>query len=294
MSRLAALSFVVLWSTGYVVARLAIPYAPPLTFLVWRFGFAVALLLMAIAWAQSRPAGQAKLQWPSSVRQGVNIAIAGLLVHAGYLSCVWVAIKLGMPAALSALIVNLQPLIVAAAGRWLGEQVSGRQWFGLVLGFVGVALTVGDKLRVGEGSVATVSLCVAALAAITAGTLWQKRRCPPFDLRVGSLIQYAASWLVVAPLAWWFEPGQELVWNSSTVSAMLWSVVMLSFAAIFLMFRLIERGAASQVFAYFYLVPPTTAVLAWVWFGERMSIWSMAGFVVAAAGVALATRIGQK
>ena len=279
-ARLAPALFVFLWATGFLVARYGMPHAPPLAFLSVRFALALAVLLgMALA---------ARAAWPSRA-QTRHLAVSGLLIQAGYLSGVWCAVRLGMPAGVSALIVNLQPLLTAAAGPWLGERVTARQWAGLGLGFAGVALVVTDKMSAQGVSPVTVGLSVFALLSITAGTVYQKKFCASFDLRTGSAIQYAASLAVVLPLAlaieqWHFD------WNAELVFAMGWSVLALSVGAIFLMFTLIRQGAATRVASLFYLVPLVTVALAWVLFGERFAAPAAAGLVITSVGVAIAQR----
>lgn len=272
--------FVFLWATGFVVARYGMPHAPPLAFLSVRFALALAVLL-ALALVSAAP-------WPAP-SQRVHLIVAGLLIQAGYLSGVWCAVRLGMPAGVSALIVNLQPILTAAAGPWLGERVSGRQWSGLVLGFAGVTLVVADKMTVQGLSPSTVLLSLFALASITLGTLYQKRFCSSFDLRTGAAIQYGASLAAVLPLSllleeWVFD------WTGELVFAMAWSVLALSVGAIFLMFTLMRRGAATRVASLFYLVPLVTVLLAWVLFDERFTPLAGVGLAVSAIGVAIVQR----
>ena len=275
--------FVFLWSTGYLVARFGMPHAPPLGFLALRFALTCGVLLPLIVLAGAA--------WPSW-RQWPHVALAGILVHAVYLGAVWVAIKHGMSAGLAALIVNLQPILTAAVAPWLGERVHPRAWLGLALGLAGVSLVVAHRLGSGEFAPATVWICVLGLAGITAGTLYQKRFAPAFDLRTGTFVQYAASAALVAPLAWWLE-DEAFRWNGELVFAMAWSVFALSIGAIFLMFTLIRRGEATRVASLFYLVPPTTAVLAWALFGESLGLPSIAGIALAALGVWLVQRAGR-
>ena len=279
-ARLAPALFVFLWATGFLVARYGMPHAPPLAFLSVRFALALAVLLvMALV---------ARAAWPSRA-QARHLAVSGLLIQAGYLSGVWCAVRLGMPAGVSALIVNLQPLLTAAAGPWLGERVTARQWVGLGLGFAGVSLVVADKMSSQGVSPVTVGLSVFALLSITAGTVYQKKFCASFDLRTGSAIQYAASLAVVLPLALAIEQWR-FDWNAELVFAMGWSVLALSVGAIFLMFTLIRQGAATRVASLFYLVPLVTVALAWALFGERFAAPAAAGLVITSVGVAIAQR----
>ncbi|MEC5162161.1 MULTISPECIES: DMT family transporter [unclassified Janthinobacterium] len=271
--------FVLLWSTGFIVAKFGLPYAPPLTFLLLRFVGVLLILLPCVLLL--------KAPWP--VGKMRHIAVAGLLLQAGYLTGVWCAIKLGMPAGLSALIVGMQPILTACAARLIGETVRPRQWLGLMFGLLGVALVVYAKINLVGLSMESVLLCVFALLSITAGTLYQKHNCPSFDLRSGTVIQFAASIVVVLPLAIWLEDldlGFAAVqWTANFVGALLWSVLVLSIGAIFLLFALIRRSDATQVTSLLYLTPPTTAVMAWLMFGEAFNFMGIAGMVVAVVGV---------
>jgi len=280
--RAAPWVFVLIWASGYVVAKAAAPYADPLTFLLVRY--AGVLVFMAIL------AGIARAPWPSSPREALHIAVAGVGIQAGYLGCIWVAIADGAPAGVVALIVNLQPVLTAVAGPLVGERVSARQWLGLCLGFAGVALVVSSKLGGADGiSAAGVALAVVALITMTAGTLYQKRFCPRFDLRTGQIIQFAASFAVTLPFALALE-DLRLEWTPSVIAAMLWAIVVLTGGGISLLFVMIRHGAATRVTSYLYLVPPLTALLAWLLFGERFGPIAWAGMAVTIAGVALVVR----
>ena len=230
--------------------------------------------------------------WPHG--RLLHIAVAGVLVQAGYLSGVWSSIKLGMPAGLAALIVGLQPVLTAFSAGWVGEQVRFRQWVGLLLGLAGVALVVSDKLSLDGASVLGVALCVTALLSITAGTLYQKRFCPHFDLRTGAVIQFAASALVTLPLAWWFESldaGLHAVqWTPQFIGALSWSVLALSIGAMFLLYALIRNSAATHVSSLMYLTPAVTALMAWLLFNETVTLAGALGILLAAAGVAFVVR----
>jgi len=276
--------FVLLWSSGFIVAKFGLPYAPPLTFLVLRFAGVLAVLLPLVLLMRA--------PWPHG-RIG-HVAVAGILVQAGYLAGVWSAIKLGMPAGLSALIVGLQPILTACAASSVGETVRGRQWVGLVCGLAGVGLVVANKITLIGLSWQSIAWCVMALLAMTVGTLYQKRYCPSFDLRTGTLIQFAASLAVVLPFAVVLEgldPAFSAVaWTPSFVGAWMWSIFALSIGAIFLLFALIRRSAATSVTSLMYLTPPTTAVMAWIMFGERFGIVGIIGMALAVAGVAFVTR----
>lgn len=276
--------FVLIWSTGFVVAKFGLPYAPPLTFLILRF-VGVLVVLLPLAAIMRAP-------WP--VGKIGHIAVAGILMQAGYLGGVWAAIKLGMPAGLSALIVGLQPILTAFAAPLVGESVSGRQWAGLALGLGGVALVVANKIGVVGLSWQSIALCVLALWSITIGTIYQKRFCARFDLRTGTIIQFAASLAVLLPFAIVFEHFSlaldTVQWTPRFIVALMWSVLALSIGAIFLLFALIRKSAATSVTSLLYLTPPTTAVMAWIMFGEAFSPIAMAGMVLAVIGVAFVVK----
>lgn len=192
--RAAPAVFVLLWSTGFIGAKLGLPDAEPLTFLLIRFAI-VCLLLLLLALGLRRP-------WPSGSAQISPIALAGVLIHGGNLGGVFCAIHRGMPAGLVALIVGMQPLLTAMlGGRLLGERVGAKQWTGLLLGFAGVTLVLSGKLAMAGLSTVGMLLSLVALASITAGTLYQKRFCGAMDLWTGSLVQFAASGMVFLPLA---------------------------------------------------------------------------------------------
>ena len=281
LARLAPVLFVLLWSTGFIGAKLGLPHAEPITFLLIRMA-AVALLLGAIAWIMKAP-------WPDP-RQAAHIAVAGLLVHGAYLGGVFSAIELGLPAGTVALIVGLQPLLTAvAAGPVLGETVTRRQWLGFALGLLGVLLVVWEKVAFRPGSGAGLLLAGVALVGITLGTLHQKRHGGGMDLRSGTAIQYAATAALFAVLAPLTETMQ-VEWTGRFVFALVWLSLVLSVGAIFLLFWLIRRGAASRVASLFYLTPPTTAVMAWLLFGETLGPAALVGMGIAIAGVALVNR----
>jgi drug/metabolite transporter (DMT)-like permease len=273
-----ALFFVLLWSTGFIVAKFGLPFSPPLTFLVLRCGSVVAILLPLVL--------AVRAPWPA---HSGHLAVAGLLLQAGYLGGVWCAIKLGMPAGVTALIVGMQPILTAALAPLIGERVRPRQWLGRGRGQAGVALVVYAKMSLIGLSLTAIACCGFALLCITAGTMYQRRFCPQFDLRTGTVIQFAASLVPLVPLAIVFEGFDlhlsQVQWTPSFVGALLWSVLALSLGALFLLFRLISRSNATEVTSLLYLTPPTTAIMAWLLFGEAFSWLGVAGMALAIAGV---------
>jgi len=281
--------FVLLWSTGFIGARLGLPDAEPLTFLSVRYALVIVLMSGVVVVTGAR--------WPRGWRQFAHIAITGLLVHGVYLGGVYIALRRGLPAGPTALVVGMQPLLTAVgAGVLLRSRVSGREWAGLALGLAGLVLVVGSKMGMsglGAGSLAPMLVpAVAALLGITAGTLYQKAFCPRFDLATGALIQFVPTLLVTAAVAFQTET-MHITWTGQFVFALLWLVVILSLGAITLLNLLIRQGSAVNVASLFYLVPPTTALIAWAVFRETLPALAIAGMIVAVAGVWLA-RKGQE
>jgi drug/metabolite transporter (DMT)-like permease len=284
--RAMPLVFVGIWSTGFVVARFGMPHAPPLSFLAWRY--ALSVLAFGIWIALIRPPRPA---WPQGRAQWGWLAVVGMLMHAGYLGGVWAAVKLGLGAGTTALIVGLQPVLTALWVAWAGSEhrVQPRQWAGLALGLAGLLLVVWHKLGVGEVSAANLALALGALASITAGTLVQKARVQPCDVRTANTVQLLAALAVTAPLAALLE-SEPIRLHPELVGAMAWSVLGLTLGGSSLLYLLIQRGAATRVSSLMYLVPPCTAVLAWLLFGEALTAGVVAGLVLTAVGVGLVVR----
>lgn len=283
--RLVPAVFVLLWSTGFIGARYAMPWAEPFAFLAVRFGLTIlllALLLAAISWrAMDR-------------RQAVHAMIAGALIHGVYLGGVFWAIRKGMPAGLSALIVGLQPLATAMlAAAFLDERLTAKHWAGMALGLAGVAIVLAPKLgALGGVTAATLASSILAMLAISAGTVWQKRFVASGDLVVGTIWQYVGgvALMLVATLA--FET-QTYQMTGELVFAMAWLVLVLSLGAIFLLMYLIREGEVAKVSSLFFLVPSVTALVAWVLFDETLDAVQIAGMVLTTIGVAVATRKTQ-
>ena len=273
--------FVGMWSSGFVVARLAMPHAPPITFLSWRYALSLLVFGLWIRWAG--------VAWPQGRAQWGHLAVSGVLMHAGYLGGVWAAVKAGIPAGTVALIVGLQPLLTALWVSGRGQmRVTGGQWMGLALGLLGLVLVVWPKLATGEVTGFNLGLSLLALVSITAGTLYQKRHLRPVDVRTGNFVQLLAALAVSLPLAW-VEPG-SMDWHPHLLLALAWSVLGLSLGASSLLMLLIQRGAATRVASLFYLVPPCTALLAWWLFDERLGSATWAGMALCALGVGLVLR----
>lgn len=274
--------FVLLWSTGFVGARYAMPHAEPFTFLSMRYALALAVLLpLSVVALRRRPARASVL---------AHAAFAGTLIHGLYLGGVFLAVREGLPAGIAALVAGLQPLLTAllAAGM-LGERLSARLGVGLLAGLLGVALVVAPKLAAGGAvSLGTLAPALVAVAAISLGTVWQKRFVQSLDLRVGAAAQYCGALLPTLVAAAAFETMQ-VDWAPEMVLALLWLTFALSIGAVFLLLFLIRQGAVSRVASLMYLVPAVTAVMAFALFDERLTEVQLAGMAVAAGAVALAT-----
>jgi drug/metabolite transporter (DMT)-like permease len=273
--------FVIFWSTGFIGARFGLPYIEPLTFLAVRMAF-VVLIMAAIAII-----GGARR--PDAAEVGHSL-VAGSLVHGLCLGGVFTAISQGIPAGISALILGLQPIVTSTiANRFMGESVTRVQWIGLVLGLVGVFLVLHDRSIVLAGSALGWAASFLSLIGITLGTLYQKRYCGGIDWRAGNLIQYIGAGVLFTLGAFAFET-REIRWSGELIFAMAWLVLVLSIAAVGLMYWLIRRSVATGFASLFYLVPAVTALFAYYLFGERLDALSILGMIACAGGVLLANR----
>ncbi len=279
--------FVLIWSTGFIVARFGMPHAPPMKFLAVRYALSILCFLPWI-WVT-------RVTWPKDRRQWLHLSVTGVLMHAGYLGGVWAAVKAGMGSGLSALIVGIQPVLTAI---WLSAMggadghVSRRQWVGLLLGFAGLVLVVSRKFGAGgpgdQANWVNLAFAVMALLSITAGTLYQKRYVKPCDVRSANTVQLLAALVVTLPLA--LAEAESMRWNGELIGAMAWSVLGLTLGGSSLLYILIQRGAAASVATLMYLVPPCTALIAWLLFDEPIGPITIAGIALTALGVSLVVR----
>lgn len=269
--------FVLIWSTGFVVARYGMPHAPPFGFLAWRYVLSALAFMVWIVLARA--------SWPKGARQWLHLGVTGMLMHAGYLGGVWAAVKAGISAGTVALIVGLQPVVTAVWVSWTGSEhrLSARQWSGLLLGLAGLLLVVWRKLGAGEVTQWNLALSLFALASITAGTLYQKRFVAPCDVRSANFVQIVAALAVTLPFA--LLESEPIRLHPELVGAMAWSVLVLTLGGSSLLYLLIQRGAATRVTSLLYLVPPCTAVLAWLLFGEVLNGLVLVGLALTALGV---------
>ncbi len=284
--RLMPAVFVVIWATGFIVARYGMPYAPPFKFLSVRYALSILAFLVWIF--------AAGVRWPSDRRQWWHLCVTGVLMHGGYLGGVWAAVKAGMGSGLSALIVGLQPVLTAVwlSSRQGAEAVSRRQWLGLWLGFIGLALVVSRKFGHGAPgdlvSPLNLGFAVLALLSITAGTLYQKRHVTPCDVRTANAVQLIAALIVTLPLA--LLESESMQRNGELIGAMGWSVLGPSrtcsrWALVLAKKRLIRASSTT-----FCRKVPTTAVMAWLLFAEPITLTTLIGMGLTAFGVSLVVR----
>jgi drug/metabolite transporter (DMT)-like permease len=246
-----------------------------------RYAFSILCFVPWVMWARVR--------WPEGRTQWWHLAVTGVLMHAGYLGGVWAAVKVGMGSGLSALIVGLQPVLTAIWLSSRGGHVTRRQWQGLALGFLGLAMVVSRKLEGGiEVTPWSLTMALMGLVSITTGTLYQKHFVQPCDVRSANAVQLMAALVVTLPIA--CLETEAVQWNTQMIGAMAWSVVGLTLGGSSLLYVLIQRGAAATVTSLMYLVPPTTAVIAWFLFDEAITFVTLAGIAVTAVGVSWVVR----
>lgn len=279
--------FVFLWSTGFIGATYGLPYAEPMTFLAYRFAI-VMVLLAAFAFVVRAP-------WPATPIACLQNAFVGVLIHGIYLGGVFAAISRGMPTGIAALIIGLQPALTAIAAQpLLGERVSKIQWLGIFLGFCGLVLVVGNKAGLTsttgwQPDTWALVFNISALFAITAGSIFQKAYLPNQDIRTGTVWQYFGALVFVGIAMALFEEGR-ISWTGEFIATMAWLVVVLSVGAVSLLMLIIRHGEVSRVASLLYLVPPVTAVLAYLIFDEQLNPAQIAGMAVTTVGVALVNR----
>lgn len=284
------LLFVLLWNSGFIGAEYGLPYAPPLTLLLWRY-LALSGLLGLWLVATGRWA------WPGRQAAG-RTALVGVLAHGVWLGCALAALDMDVPAGIVALVTALQPMLTGAfAGVVAGEHTDARQWVGLTLGFCGVAIAVGARLSVDASTpVVGYLLPFGSVVAITAASLLQRRwaqqgQHKPLAMDTTLFIQSTATALALALPAWWIE-GLATQWTPPFIATMAWLILAVSLGAYAAMWRLLDKQEATRVASLFYLSPPVTMLMAWIAFGDGLRLTDLAGLVVAGIGVLMVYRIG--
>ncbi len=282
-ARATPLVFVVLWATGFIVARLVAPHTDPFTFLALRFVLSAGLFaVLAVASGAAWPRGG--LAWRNQV-------VTGVLMQGVYLGGVFWSVRHGMPAGVAALVTGLQPLLTAMLSFWLlRERVRARRWVGIVVGFAGAVLVLTPQLR-GAGAVGIGPLLAVGASAlgITFGTIWQKRFGGAADLRTSGAVQFGAASVLMAIAALWLEDGR-FDGSAAALAGLAWAVLGMSLGAVSLLLLLIRRGAVAGVASLMYLVPPVAAAIAYMAFGEALAWVQVVGMAVAAVGVWIASR----
>ena len=285
----APIIFVLLWSTGFIGAKYILPYAEPFVFLTIRYLFAT-LILVAIAKAIGE---SLRISWPQ-VKQSILVSV---FLHVIYIGGVFYAIFIDIPAGITAVIVSLQPILVSAiAIPLLNERLSYKQFFGLLLGFIGVTFLLIPKLFEGDLSIgfsaAGITACVLALLGTTAGYLIQKKGGSDIPFLAGTAVQFASATIIFAIASIIFEPLKVDI-TLEFILALAWIVIALSIGSIFLLFYLLRKGSASSVSSLYYLVPPLTAIQAYLFFGERINTIGLVGMALAALGTLIVTKEGK-
>ena len=280
--RLAPIIFVLLWSTGDIAAKYAVPAAEPMAFLAWRYALVVAIFLpIALLWRHP---------WPRQPVSYLHLSITGISLHCLGLGGVFLGIDRQIEAGVSALIMGLQPVLAATvAAVFMQARLSARQIAGLGLGFAGVALVVSDRLEAGAGTWSGVAWNLLGMVAVTTGTLYQKARNQGVNPYTGAAVQFTAATAGCVVLHFLFGEGASM-WNPEVLGALAWSVLVLSIAATMLLYWLISQGAVAEVSSLFYLVPVSAALIAWPLFGEQLSAHALVGMVITMTGVALVMR----
>jgi drug/metabolite transporter (DMT)-like permease len=278
---LLAWYFVSVWGSGFLATKIGLQHAAPFTFLTLRFAIGLACVIPIVLVMQPR--------WPASRRELGHVIVAGLLMHAVHLSGSHYTQYLGVSAGITALILSAQPLITALiAARWMGEKLAARQWAGVAIGLAGVALIVWHKVDVREATLASLVAITVSLAGVTAGTLYQRVFCPLVDLRSAAAVQFAATIVVLAPLAWAFE-DTTVRWSWALAGSLLFQVFGASILAVSALHLLMRRGQATRVTSLIYLTPIFAVGLELAMFGVVPSALSLAGIAITCLGVALVT-----
>lgn len=278
--RLMAGVFVLIWCTGYPAGKIAVQHGGPFTLLLWRFVLAAAIFgALALL---------ARAEWPGVRALGHSVVI-GLLSLALSFAGIYEGLSLGVSTGVCAMFIGAMPLVTALLGLFFGERVGARQWVGLLLGFAGVVLVLDGRLDGNHASTVGYGACALGLLGFSVGTLYQKRYSSEIDLRIGLSVQHVAAALAVLPLAYFAEHFRT-DGSAAYLSALAWLVLVNAVGGFALFFALLRRGAATEVAALFYLMPPVTALMGWLVIGEHLSLPMLPGFALVAIGVWLGTR----
>lgn len=280
--RLAPFVFLILWSGGYVVAKIALQYASPMAILSLRY--ACVVVIMGLGFAVFRP------PLPDKLIDWLHLAVVGILIQTVYFGMTYLAFVNGVAAGTAALTLAWQPILVALiAPRWSGESVGWRQWGGLVIAFLGTSIVIASRLEIGPPPLFGFALVLIGLAGITGATLWEKRFGLTHHPITANLIGYAAGLICLLPFLA-MEQGNHIDWTWQFGAAMLYLILGNSVIAVGLLLAMIRAGEVSRVSTLMFLVPPGAALAAWAILQEAMPLWAWVGMAIAGAGVLIATR----
>ena len=273
--------FVVLWSSAFVTTKPIIDNSDPFSALAFRF-FIVTLGFFIFS-------VYTKQKLSANYKNFFQSFFSGVLFHGVYLGGVFYSVSIGMPTGIAALIVTLQPILTnALAGKFLGEKVSSKQWVGVILGFIGAALVLG--LDIGSSlPVVGVVASFIALFAITTSTLWQKKIGNNLPLSVSNMYQAMGGCFLHLLIIFIFT-DPYINFTSTFLIAMSHQIFLVSFGAFTILMYLIKNNSASKTVSIFFLIPPTTAIMAWLFLNEKLNNLDLIGFAVATFGVYIATR----
>jgi len=273
--------FIILWSSAFVTTKPIIDNSDPFTALAFRFFFvALGFLIFAIYKKQKVLTNNKSL---------IQSIFSGVLFHGIYLGGVFYSVSIGLPTGIAALIVTLQPILTnALAGKFLNENVSLKQWIGVLLGFLGAGLVLGFDIGSSLPIIGVISSFIALLA-ITTSTLWQKKISNNLPLSVSNMYQAVGGCLFHLIIIVFFT-DPYINFTFTFLIAMSHQIFLVSFGAFTILMFLIKNNSASKTVAIFFLIPPTTAVMAWLFLNEILNNLDLIGFVIATLGVYIATR----
>lgn len=283
--RFAPVIFLLLWSSGFSFVKLGLPYAEPLTFLALRYAIAVVVLIPLFVWIRP-PLPRGRKQW-------LPLIVTGLLIQSLYFGLMYISLKLGASAGAIALIMSLQPILVAVmAPLLLNEKVGKIRWLGLAIGLIGAAIVIVAKSRIETTSIIALSFAFGALAGITTGTLYEKRFGQEIHPITANFIQYVVGFASIFPLALMLE-DLRVEWSANFLISLTYLVIANSLISIGLLLGMIRRGEASKVSSLFFMIPPLAALVAWLMFNEKMSVLAWLGLAFAGIGVLIVQRSGR-
>lgn len=278
------LLFLFLWPSGFIALKVGLTYAEPLTFLAWRYGILVVIMLPVWAWL--------KPPLPATRSQWLHIGMVGLLIQAGYFGFAYLCMQHGMSATSLALIASQQPILVGLLAPVLaGEKVGLKRWLGLLMGVGGAMIVIISKSDGSDANAGWLALLfgVLSLLCITTATFWEKRFVRPHHPVSVSLIQYTVGFSATLPFAWLFET-MVVNWTQDFVMSLAWLIVANSIISMWLLFSMLRRGEASKVSALFFLIPAIAALMASAVGQENIPLMAWPGMVLAAAGIYLVNR----